>query len=885
MSSSKFWGTGESSEEESAEDEKEVATGENEEEEAPEAPQRGVKSTFRLVESSDEDEEKRVVRTAEEKRLRELRESTKKIKNFIKIRDFKALLDGYEDMHRLYQKHASVLGPTPPVCFIRSLCRTEDAVADSHDDKEKKKELAAPIARALNTLHHRLKKLNAPYAEAMKLFREKPIETDDEGEKDEEEEKGEKTVEKEEEEVASDAEKSGSDKETAAPARPSNLSRWILPSATDAKKKGAAEDLSSEDEDGGVKGKNEEDEEKDEELIALSHGTEGTEDVSTVPSKDVVVSQDNFAALLDEVLARRGRRGQDAEASISTLKKLADFARAPQMVVDMLTHVVSFCLDTTVGTVGIPIRRSLWADACLSVLRILDVMDSNPSFVLMSGHPTEGGEDAAARRNEIYVAASLATLIKHLDEEWVKALQNIDPHSSRFLMWLKDETFLLDMEERAMGLYERQKDQTNAAVVGWHLMDHIYFRKQDEYSRFLVHVRGKNEKMVADMRSRWVADRPFGPSSRKSAILIDNLTTLLESFLRSIQCRDHFTRDTLWMKADLALAYHYALHDRYSTARDMISSTALQEGIVSADVSVQVMYNRALVQLGMAAFRGGLIGEALSLLSEICSHARMKELLAQTALLRQGPEKEPTQEAVLRSRLIPYHMQISVEDIEAIHLVCAMLQEVPHMALTRNDPKARPISRAFHRQMDLFSKYPPENAKDHIYAASRAMMEGDWASCMEAMRNVKVFSSSPSVLSMLEQHVKAETLRTYLISFSGCYTTVSVNLLSEMFSLPACRVRSLITRMIDVEELSDAAWMDMNAEVLDLSGSEATRLQCLCQQFADKAADLAGSNASSLGETESEGAEGGASQRSHGAGGYGKRMTSGRGGFHHFKVG
>jgi translation initiation factor 3 subunit C len=218
--------------------------------------------------------------------------------------------------------------------------------------------------------------------------------------------------------------------------------------------------------------------------------------------------------------------------------------------------------------------------------------------------------------------------------------------------------------------------------------------------------------------------------------------------------------------------YHHALYNDFHTARDMLLMSHLQENIYAADVPTQILYNRAIVQLGLCAFRSGLIKESQSILLEIFSTQRVKELLAQGMYHTRHPTLTPEQEKAEKLRQMPFHMHINTELLEGAFLVSSMLVEIPIMAgIDSEEMKRKAISKPFRRLLDFADRQafsgPPETTRDHIMQASKALQDGDWKKCQEFILGIQIWSLMPeekSVKEMLSRYLDVITLQTLILT-------------------------------------------------------------------------------------------------------------------------
>jgi translation initiation factor 3 subunit C len=431
----------------------------------------------------------------------------------------------------------------------------------------------------------------------------------------------------------------------------------------------------------------------------------------------------------------------------------------------------------------------------------------------------------------VRVPGSLSLFLSRLDEEYNKSLQRISPHSIDYVMRLRDETKLVELLTTFQRYYERVDEKSDAAMLAELKVEHLYYRHDSLAVQ--IDAAAKQAEAGADAP-------PVEPENVDMAELISDLC---------IYVYQHGS-DKQKTRAMLCQIYHHALHDRFLEARDLLLMSHLQETIpVTGDISTMILFNRMMVTLGLAAFRLGKIWDAHQCLSDICS-GRVRELLAQGVNTGRFNDKSAEQEKAEKRRQIPYHQHINLDLLEAAHLISAMFLEVPNMASDiENSRRARVISRTFRKYNDIYDRQvftgPPEQTRDFVMTATKALMKGDWKKCNDLICSLEVWdlmagNAAEDIKTMLSAKVKQTGLRTYLLAFSSQYESLSLTQLCEMFDMTKPEVHSVVSKMMINRDLI-ASW-DQPTETIVMRKVESSALQVLALQLAEKAAGLVDAN-------------------------------------------
>ncbi|KAH8170706.1 PCI domain-containing protein [Sarocladium implicatum] len=734
-------------------------------------------------ESDSDDEVRAKVKSAKDKRLDELESSIKQIENGQKNGDWTLISAEFDKLNRQVSKMQDS-GKTPKP-YIRIIAELEDSMNEAlAKQKVTPKKMNATQFRALNAVKQKIKKTNKEYQTQIDAYRED----------------NDAFMESEEEEPAPAPKKSS---------KPQQVQ------------------FSTDEQAGEI---------PDDAFMTVGKG-----------GKALTYTPESIFKHLRGIMETRGKKNTDRTEQIEVMEKLNEVANTPYQRIRVLLAIVSARFDLGSGTSNaMPLEH--WKAAEKELSTLLTVLKENTDYVVVE-NAEEWDDDEkppTLQPGEKYikVPGSLVSYVERLDDELVRSLQSIDPHTSEYIERLQDEGALYNIIFRGLLYYEQLRKDESLEIpqesinrIVMRRLEHVYFKPAQVIKTFEDNCWtevGENTVSVITPRAQ------AQDANSLVNVLCNYLFSNSEGIIRA--------------RAMLCQVYFLALHGEYYKARDMMLMSHLQENIPNFDVQSQILYNRTLVQVGLCAFRKGLVYDAQNTLQEICGSGRQKELLAQGVMMQRYSQVSPEQERLEKQRQLPFHMHINLELLECVYLTCSMLLEIPLLAQTGSSPdlKKRIISKTYRRMLEYHERQiftgPPENTRDHVMQASKALAAGEWKKATTFIHNIKIWELMPNaeeIKTMLSKQIQEEGLRTYLFTYAPFYDTLAIETLSGMFELEPTKVAAVVSKMISHEELA-ASLDQVTSNLIFRKGVELSRLQSLALTLSDKASALIETNERTL---------------------------------------
>ncbi|KAF5400038.1 Eukaryotic translation initiation factor 3 subunit C [Paragonimus heterotremus] len=806
---------------------------------------------------SDEEEAKRVVKSAKDKRFEEMQSIIKNLNNHKKIKDMSNVLTDFESLVRVHEKSLKLNEiDSIPAFYIRCIAELEDFVNDSW---EKKKDLNRGAAKALTALRQRVKKYNRDFEDHLKDFREHPENyqedepvnpSDDEASGDSDAEPTSVKAsaattavpEKKQTKKAAGSD-SGSDEFNEEADEDDSDSEGFWDSDSDSSSSTDVDLERMKDDPSVYFLKKTTDDKKDkaklkkvtkEKVVKKTAKSEDTYDSqgvwTTVDSlgrpevlvqafeKGQEITQEVVMRKLTEILVARGKKGTSISDQLALLfqveEKIKEHRLSVGLHVKVLFSLISVFFDYDKNHA--PCMSVVMFDRLLGVFdRLFDLLENHQVELLTPEVDTDDLE--SLETPPFVVHGSLIATMTLLNVECTKTLQSANGNGVEYVERLRDERRLCLLLDRLCSYLEKREADPADLCVAYQLkVEHMYYKFDFDWGK-----RVEIEGIEA-----------VGPNES---------TAVIQHLCRYIYTHDR--TDRLRTRAILCHIYHLALYDNWYQARDLMLMSNLQMSIEHADQSTMILYNRAMAQLGLSAFRQGHIRETHNALADLIGSGRIKELLAQGPHGQTRYERSIEEEKREQALQVPYHMYINTELIECVYHVCAMLLEIPNLAANETDLRWRPISKPFHMALRVHDRQtligPPETPRDYVLAAAKAMRYGNWKACTQYIINPKMDAKiwnllfqSARVKTLLGTKIKEESLRSFLFTYSAIHDSISLDRLTEYFEMPKSSVYSIISKMIINQEL--AASLEVPSDFLIMHKTERSRLQTLALQLSEK---------------------------------------------------
>ena len=394
---------------------------------------------------------------------------------------------------------------------------------------------------------------------------------------------------------------------------------------------------------------------------------------------------------------------------------------------------------------------------------------------------------------------NLSTMMEKLENELYKSLQFNIANNADYVNSILNEVKFLKLCKKAEIFYSKLNNVKCISRIYLLVIMHTYYKSNASVKNL---VKKNNIKLE--------------PDDYLQKIIIDNDKDYFKVLCnQTYQVLDEENK----VKVMLYHIYFLCMRNDYESATRMFDSSNLYELVsVFKNETLKILFNRALAQLSLCAFKNLDLEEVLRYLTPLCTKGptKLKEYLSQS--YNKESEKNTLFDREDKKRAIPYIMKINTDDLDTIFYLSSMINDVPKILLDKifgnernDDDENNYNSHAFERIFYNFQRQqfngPSHVDKDKILSMTTILMKGDWKKCVEEVKKLNLIKKYNYLQDKLFELIKRTALKCYIIFYMNEFQSFELNKLSRRFEIDANEVKNIINDMILRRQIK-AKWND-----------------------------------------------------------------------------
>jgi len=189
---------------------------------------------------------------------------------------------------------------------------------------------------------------------------------------------------------------------------------------------------------------------------------------------------------LRAILESRGKKNTDRQEQIKIMEKLNEIAVTPYQQIRVLLTLVSARFDLGAGAAtSMPLEH--WKAAEKELALLFSILEKNREYIVIENAEEWDDDDKPPVLEDgakyIKIPGSIVSYVERLDDELIRSLQNIDPHTSEYIERLSDEGSLYNIIFQGLLYYEMLKKDSSLEIpqeslnrVVMRRLEHVYFK-------------------------------------------------------------------------------------------------------------------------------------------------------------------------------------------------------------------------------------------------------------------------------------------------------------------------------------------------------------------------------------------------------------------------